>query len=156
MFINSYQNFMHWTSNISFICNYKCNFLKRGSVCALYLLFVITRKVRCCSSHSKPLFLIPNLMCARISESYIHFMTENGKYRFSLSTTPNVCEILLAILYVSSNSYIHSLLYNPKKSNSVIHSMKVLFKTVYVKGQCIRLYTNMNQFYNRLICLFYT
>ena len=37
-------------------------------------------------------------------------MAEMGKYRFNLFITPSVREILLPILRVSSNSYIHSLL----------------------------------------------
>ena len=38
-----YQNFIHWTSNISVIFN-KCKSLNSGSMCALYLLFVMIRQ----------------------------------------------------------------------------------------------------------------
>ena len=115
LFTNSYQNFRHWTSNVSFTFN-KVNFFKRGSVCALYLLFVMMRRARFCSFDmrwpiSKPQFVIPNWRCERINESYINFMAEKGKYRFSLFITPKVCDILLAIFVCeSSNSYIRSLL----------------------------------------------
>ena len=56
------------------------------------------RRARFCSfdmgSHSKPQFVIPNWRCKRIKESYINFMAEKGKYRFSLFITPNVRDIL--------------------------------------------------------------
>ena len=101
LFTNLYQNFRHWTSNMSFTFN-KVNFFERGSVCALYLLFVMMRRARFCSFDmrwpiSKPQFLIPNWRCERINESYINFMAEKGKYRFSLFITPKVRDILLAI-----------------------------------------------------------
>ena len=48
-------------------------------------------------SHSKAQFVIPNWRCERINESYINFMAEKGKYRFSLFITPKVRDILLAI-----------------------------------------------------------
>ena len=82
----------------------RCNSLKSGSVWALYLLLVIIRRARFCNfdmrSHSKPQFVIPNWRCEKINESYINFIAEMGKYRFSLFITPSVREILLAIFSV--------------------------------------------------------
>ena len=62
-------------------------------------------------SHSKPQFLISNWRCERIKESYIKFMAEKGKYRFSLFIKPHVHDILLAIFCVCEfQLYIRSLL----------------------------------------------
>ena len=130
LFTNLYQNLRHWTSNISFTFN-RCNCLKSGSVCALYRLFVIIPRARFCSfdmrSHSKPQFVIPNWRCERINESYINFMAEMGKYRFSLFITPNVRDILLAIFFVCEFQFINSFTVNPRKLNSVTCSISVLF-----------------------------
>ena len=125
LFTNLYQNFRHWTSNMSFTFN-KFNFLKKGSVSALYLLFVMMRRARFCSfymrSHSNPQFVIPNWRCM-INESYINFMAEKGKYRFSLFITPKVCDFV----FVCEFQFIYSFTVNPRKLNSVTHSIMVLF-----------------------------
>ena len=123
-------NFIHWTSNISFTFN-KYNCLKSGSVWALYLLFVIIRRARFCNfnmrNHSKPQFVIPNWRCERISESYINFIAEMGKYRFSLFITPSVREILFAIFWTCEFQFIYSFTVRPRKLNSVTRSIRVLF-----------------------------
>ena len=84
-------------------------------MCALYLLFVMMRRVSFCNfvmcSHSKPLFVIPNWRCERIKDSYINFMAEKDNYRFNLFITSHVRDILSTIfLCASSNSYFRSLL----------------------------------------------
>ena len=61
--VNLYQNFMHWTSNISLtLSNFSS--LNKGSVCPLYLLRVIIRMARFCNLIillvSKPQQVIPN------------------------------------------------------------------------------------------------
>ena len=121
---------MHWTSNISFTIN-RYNCLKSGSVWALYLLFVIIRRARFCNfdmrSHSKPQFVIPNWRCERISESYINFIAEMGKYRFSLFITPSVRKILFAIFLTCEFQLIYSFTVRPRKLNSVTPSIRVLF-----------------------------
>ena len=48
LFTNLYQNFIHWTSNISLTFSISSS-LNNGSVWALYLLFVIMRRARFCS-----------------------------------------------------------------------------------------------------------
>ena len=61
LFTNLYQNFIHWTSNISLTFSISSS-LNNGSVWALYLLFVIMRRARFCSLnilfHSKPQHVI--------------------------------------------------------------------------------------------------
>ena len=120
LFTNLYQNFIHWTSNISFTFN-RYNCLKSGSVWALYLLFVIIRRARFCNfdmrSHSKPQFVIPNWRCERISESYINVIAEMGKYSFSLFITPSVREILFAIFWTYEFQFIYSFTVRPRKLN---------------------------------------
>ena len=105
--------------------------LKRGSVCALYLLFVMMRRARFCSfdmsSHSNPQFVIPNWRSERINESYINFMAEKGKYCFSLFITPKVRDILLAIFCVWEFQFIYSFTVNHRKLNSVTRSIMALF-----------------------------
>ena len=82
---------------------------------SLYLLFVMKRMARFCSfdtrSNSKPQFVIPNWRCERIKESYINFMGEKGKYRFTLFITPNVRDILLAYfcVWVAFDTFVHCL-----------------------------------------------
>ena len=122
--------YLKTSSNISFTF-IRCNCLKSGSVCALYRLFVIIRRARFCSfdmrCHSKPQFVIPNCRCERMNETYINFMAEMGKYRFSLFITPNVRDILLAIFCVCEFQFINSFTVNPRKLNSVTCSIRVLF-----------------------------
>ena len=127
---NLYQNFKHWTLNISFtLSNFSS--LNKGSVCALYLLSVRIRRARFCSlnilSHSKPQHDIPNCKCERTRESYISFIAENGRYRFNLFITPSVRDILLAILAECERQLRNSLIVNPRKLNSFTFSMIVLF-----------------------------
>ena len=99
LFTNLYQNFIHWTSNISLTFSISSSF-NNGSVWALYLLFVM-RRARFYSwnilFHSNPQNVIPNCRWDKIKESYMSFKAENGRYLFSLFIIPNVREILLAI-----------------------------------------------------------
>ena len=60
-----------------------------------------------------------------VNESYINFMAEMGKYRFSLFITPSVREILLAF-FVREFQFIYSLTVNPRKLNSVTRSIWVV------------------------------
>ena len=109
----------------------KFNLSKRGSVCELYLPFVIMRRARFCSfdmrSHSKPQFVIPNWRCERVKESYINSMAERGKCRFRLFITPNVRGNLLAIFWVCDFQSIRPFTVNPRKLNSVTRSIMALF-----------------------------
>ena len=54
-----------------------------------------------------PQFVISYWMCEKINESYIKSMAEMDKYRCSLFITPNVRDIVLAFLSLSSHSYIY-------------------------------------------------
>ena len=66
--LNLYQNFMHWTSNISLTLS-NFGYLNKGSVCALYLLKVIIRMDSFCNLIiplvSKPQQVIPNCKWVR-------------------------------------------------------------------------------------------
>ena len=99
---NSYQNVRYCTCNLSFNFN-RCNCLKSSSVWALHYPIII-RRARFCNFDmwfpSNPQFVIPNLGCKRINESFINFMAEMGKYRFNLFIMPSVHEILLPCVWV--------------------------------------------------------
>ena len=98
---------------------------------ALYLLFVIIQRTRFCNfdmrSHSKPQFVIPNSRCESISESYINYIAEMGKCRYSLLITLSVCEILFAIFLTCEFQFIYSFTVRPIKLNSVARLIRVLF-----------------------------
>ena len=48
--------------------------------------------------------MIPIWRCEKINESYINFVAEKSKCRFSLFITPNVCDILLMIFFMCVES----------------------------------------------------
>ena len=116
--VNLYQNFMHWTSNISLTLS-NFSYLNKGSVCTLYLLKVIIRMDSFCNLIiplvSKPQQVIPNCKWGSMSESYISLRAENGKYRFNLLITPNVRDILFAIVEQWLFPLRDSLIVNPRK-----------------------------------------
>ena len=118
LFTNLYQNFIHWTSNISLTFSISSS-LNNGSVWALYLLFVIMRRARFCSLnilfHSKPQHVIPNCRWDKIKQFYMSFMAENRRYLFNLFIIPNVREILFAILAECVLQFINSLMVKPRK-----------------------------------------
>ena len=83
---NSYQNVRYCTCNLSFNFN-RCNCLKSRSVWALHYPIII-RRARFCNFDmwfpSNPQFVIPNLGCKRINESFINFMAESIVLTYSL------------------------------------------------------------------------
>ena len=97
----------------------------------IIFLLVIIRRALFCSfdmrSHPKPQFVIPNWRCERINESYINFMVEMGKSRFSLFITPNVRDILLATFCVCEFQFTNLFIVNLRKLNAVTCSIRVLF-----------------------------
>ena len=82
LFTNLYQIFMHCTLKMSLIFN-NFKLLNSGSVCALYLLFVMTLITRFYSldnlSDSNPQEVITNCKWDTIKEQYISFIAERGK-----------------------------------------------------------------------------
>ena len=100
MLTKLYQNFIHWTSNISQTLSISSSF-NSGSVRAFYLLSVIIQRSRFCSLnilyHSTPQHVIRRCRWDKIKESYMSSMVEKERYLFSLIIIPKVREILLAI-----------------------------------------------------------
>ena len=121
---------MHCTSNISLTLS-NFSFLKKGSVCALYLLRVIIRMAPFCNLIillvSKPQQVISNCKWGSMSESYISLRAENGKYRFNLFITPNVRDILLVIFEQWLFQLRDPLIVNPRKLNPLTLSITESF-----------------------------
>ena len=134
LFTNLYQNFIHWTSNISLTFSISSS-LNNGSGWALYLLFVIMRRARFCSLnilfHSKPQHVIPNCRWGKIKEPYMSFKAENGRYLFSLFIIPNVREILLAIFAECELQFMNSFIVKPKKLK---HGTRSIFLSLIIKS----------------------
>ena len=134
LFTNLYQDFIHWTSNISLTFSISSS-LNNGSVWALYLLFVIMRRARFCSLnilfHSKPQHVIPNCRWDKIKESYMSFKAENGRYLFSLFIIPNVREILLAIFAECELQFMNSFIVKPRKLK---HETRSIFLSLIIKS----------------------
>ena len=92
--------------------------LNSGSVCALYLLFVIILIARFCNldnlSHSNPQEVIANCKWDEIKEQYISFVAKRGN-NVSVCSLHPVCEISCWIFFMheNSSSWIR-LLWDPK------------------------------------------
>ena len=102
------KNFKHWIVNISFIFNILRDF-SSGSVWELYLLSVMILIVLFCNLMSlcvlKPHSKMLLLKCGAISELYMIFRVYFGRKCFSLVITPNVRDILLAILSIYRSQF---------------------------------------------------
>ena len=134
LFTNLYQNFIHWTSNISLTFSISSS-LNKGSVWALYLLFVIMRRARFCSLnilfHSKPQHVIPNCRWDKIKESYMSFKAENGRYLCNRFIIPNVREILVAIFAECELQFMNSFIVKPRKLK---HETRSIFLSLIIKS----------------------
>ena len=127
LFTNLYQNFKYCTSNMSFTFN-KFNFLKRGSVCALYLSFVMIRRARFCSfdmrCHWKSQFVILNWTCEWIKES-IWWLKRAG---IALACSSRLTGVIFYWQsFVCQFQFIYSFIVDPRKLNSVTRSIMALF-----------------------------
>ena len=131
---NSYQNFIHWTSNI-FLTFSISSSLSNGSLSVLYLLFVIVRRARFCSLNilfnSKPHHVIPNSGWDNIKESYMSFLAENWRYLFSLFITPCVREFPLVIVVECELQFINSSIVKPRKLK---HETRPIFLSLICKS----------------------
>ena len=89
---------IHWTSNMPLIF-YKGRYLNSGSICALYLLYIMITNSSFLlfgnSTHSNPEHVVPNWIWDKINESYLIFIAENSKYRLIQQCVWGI--ILLAI-----------------------------------------------------------
>ena len=129
---NLYHNCKHCTSNISLTFNISRS-LNNEFVWALYLLFIIIRKARFCNlnilSHSKPQHVILNRKLESISESYINFIADRGRYLLCWFIMPNVRKILFGIFNEWELQFMNSFIVSPKIFNSVTLSFTVLLIT---------------------------
>ena len=127
LFTNLYQNFIHWTSNISLTISNSSS-LNNGSVWALYLLFVIMRRARFCSlnilCHSKPQHVIPSCRWDKIKESYMSFKAENGRYIFILT-------FFLTIFAECELQFMNSFIVKPRKLK---HETRSIFLSLIIKS----------------------
>ena len=100
---NYEKNFRHWIVNISFIFSILKDF-SSGSIWELYLLSVIILIALFCNFMSlcvlKPHSKMLLLKCGAISELYMILRVYFGRKCFSLFITPNVRDILFAILSI--------------------------------------------------------
>ena len=114
------KTFKHWIVNIPFIFNIFKDF-SSGSVWELYLLSVMILIALFCNLMSlcvlKPHSKMLLLKCGAISELYMISRVYFGRKCFSLFITPNVRDILFAILSIYRSQFSVSWIVIPRKTN---------------------------------------
>ena len=117
---NYEKNFRHWIVNISFIFSIFKEF-SSGSVWELYLLSVIILIALFCNFMSlcvlKPHSKMLLLKCGAISELYMILRVYFGRKCFRLFLTPNVRDILFAMLSIYRSQFSVSCILIPRKTN---------------------------------------
>ena len=112
--------------NISFIFSIFKDF-SSGSVWELYLLSVMILIALFCNCMSlcvlKPHSRMLLLKCGAISELYMILRVYFGRKCFSLFITPNVRDILFAILSIYRSQFSVSCIVIPRKINCRTHSI---------------------------------